>query len=282
MGGVPRALTELTRYLLELGAIVRGDDDKSWTFDTAQLQGAALPDDLGGVVTERLRVMAAGERDLLEKAAACGEAFWLDAVVMLVRAAAVYTAGGSADPDGPTLGEVAAAGDRTRAEVEAALAELGRRALVVEQPHSTIPGEREYRFAYPPWWEVVYGGIAGDARSRYHKLVAQWLELRPTGRGEEEQEEIGRHLERAGDGDGASLRYRRAAEVARGRYYYERSVGLFQRAIACLSDGDLSSRIQLWHDLGSVHQMRGENEEALRAFERMLRLAWVVASRTKA
>jgi tetratricopeptide (TPR) repeat protein len=280
MGGVPRALTELVRFLIELGAITREGD--SWKFDAAQLQDATLPDDLGGVVAARLRVMAAGERDLLEKAAACGEAFWLDAVVMLVRAAAVYSADGSADPDGPTLGEVAAAGDRTRAEVEAALAELGRRGLVVEHAHSTIPGEREYRFAYPPWWEVVYDGIDLAARCRYHKLVAQWLELRPTGRGEEEQEEIGRHLERAGDGDGAALRYRRAGDAARARYFNDKAVRLYDSALNCLGQGDLASRIHLWHDLGSVFQLKGEFDSALTAFERMLRLAWVVASRTKA
>ncbi len=285
MGGVPRALTELTRYLIELGAIVQrpaNTGGESWGFDNERLRGAALPDDLGGVVAARLRVMAAGERDLLEKAAACGEAFWLDAVVMLVRAAAVYTAGGSADPDGPTLGEVAAAGDRTRAEVEAALAELGRRGLVVEQSHASIPGEREYRFAYPPWWDVVYDGIDGAARSRYHKLVAQWLELRPTGRGEAEQEEIGRHLERAGDGDGAALRYRRAGDAARARYFNDKAVRLYDAALNCLGQGDLASRIHLWHDLGSVFQLKGEFDSALSAFERMLRLAWVVASRTKA
>jgi tetratricopeptide (TPR) repeat protein len=280
MGGVPRALTELVRYLIELGAIVH--EAGSWRFDAERLKGAALPDELGGAVAARLRVMAAGERDLLEKAAACGEAFWLDAVVMLVRAAAVYSEGGSADPDGPTLGEVAAAGDRTRAEVEAALAELGRRGLVVEQPHASIPGEREYRFAYPPWWEVAYDGIDGVARSRYHKLVAQWLELRPTGRGEEQQEEIGRHLERAGDGDGAALRYRRAGDAARARYFNDKAVRLYDAALNCLGQGDLASRIHLWHDLGSVFQLKGEFDSALNAFERMLRLAWVVASRTKA
>jgi tetratricopeptide (TPR) repeat protein len=279
MGGVPRALTELIRYVLELGAIVR--DGESWKFDSARLAGASLPDELEGVVAARLRVMAASERDLLEKAAACGEAFWLDAVVMLVRATALYTAGGH-DPDGPTLGEVAAAGDRTRAEVEAALAELGRRGLCSEQSHSSIPGEREYRFAYPPWWEVVYDGIDGAARSRYHRLVAQWLELRPTGRGEEEQEEIGRHLERAGDGDGAAVRYRRAADAARARYYNDKAVRLYDSALRCLGQGDLASRIHLWHDLGSVFHLKGEFDSALRAFERMLRLAWVVASRTKA
>lgn len=285
MGGVPRALTELTRYLIELGAIVHHPgqpDGDAWKFDPERLVGATLPDDLGGVVAARLRVMAAGERDLLEKAAACGEAFWLDAVVMLVRAAAIYSDDGRGDPDGPTLGEVAAAGDRTRAEVEGALAELGRRGLAVEQPHSSIPGEREYRFAYPPWWDVVYDGIDGVARSRYHRLVAQWLELRPTGRGEEEQEEIGRHLERAGDGDGAALRYRRAGDAARSRFFNDKAVRLYDAALACLGPGDLASRIHLWHDLGSVFQLKGEYDSALSAFERMLRLAWVVASRTKA
>jgi len=38
----------------------------------------------------------------------------------------------------------------------------------------------------------------------------------------------------------------------------------------------------LWHDLGSVFALKGEHDSALGAFERMLRLAWVVASRTKA
>jgi tetratricopeptide (TPR) repeat protein len=278
--GVPRALTELVRLLIEVGAIV--EDHGKFRFDPVATADAPLPDDLAGIVAERLRVMATGERDLLEKAAACGEAFWLDAVVALVRAAALYPESGRGDPDGPTLGEVAAAGDRTRAEVEAALAELSRRGLVVAQPHATIPGEREWRFAYPPWWDVVYDGIAENARSRYHRLIAQWLELRPTGRGEEEQEEIGRHLERAGDGDGAALRYRRAGDAARARFFNDKAVRLYDAALACLKPDDLASRIHLWHDLGSVSHLKGELDAALSAFERMLRLAWVVASRTKA
>jgi tetratricopeptide (TPR) repeat protein len=277
MGGSPRALLELSRYLVEVGALTRGPTP----FDRTRLAGP-LPASLEELLAARLANMEAHQRDLLEKAAACGEKFWLDALVALVRAAATTMSEGHGDPDGPTLGEIVTAGDRTRTEVAAALTTLERRGLVVGSPHSSIPGEREYHFAYPPWWEVVYDGIDTASRRRYHKLIAQWLELRPEGRGEEEQEEIGRHLERAGDGDGASLRYRRAAEGARGRYYHDKSVRLFQQAISCLGQGDLANRIQLWHDLGSVYQMRGDHEQALAAFERMLRLAWVVASRTKA
>jgi tetratricopeptide (TPR) repeat protein len=281
MGGVPRALVELVRYLLATGAITNGGAG-GWRLDRAALGQTALPDSLEAILAARLRVMEAGERDLLEKAAACGEAFWLDAVVMLVRSAAVDPVRGRGDPDGPTLGEIAAAGDRTRAEVEATIKVFERRGLVVEQPASTIPGEREYRFAYPPWWDVIYDGLDAEARRRYHRLVAQWLELRPEGRGEEAQEDIGRHLERSGDGDGAALRYRRAADAARLRYHNDRAVRLYAAALGCLGTGDLASRIHLWHDLGSVFALKGEFDSALGAFERMLRLAWVVASRTKA
>ena len=284
LGGTPRALVELVRYLLEVGVIADEKGEGKWRFEGARVP--PLPDSLEGIVSARLRAMEAAERNLLEKAAACGEAFWLDALVCLVRASAVLPSGGPlsgrGDPDGPTLGEIAAAGDRTRHEVEAQLKVLERRGLLVEQPHASIPGEKEYRFAYPPWWDVIYEGIDADARRRYHRLVAQWLELRPEGRGEEQQEEIGRHLERAGDGEGAALRYRRAADAARQRFFNDKATRLYAAALECIGKHDLASRIHLWHDLGSVFQLKGEHDSALSAFERMLRLAWVVASRTKA
>ena len=276
MGGSPRALFELVRYLIETHCIARGGD--GWMWNRVRLLTTPLPSKLEELLAKRLATMEPAERDLLDKAAACGERFWIDALVALIRGAALTTG----DADGPSLGEIAGAGDRTRTEVAAALSALERRGLLSEMRHSTIPGEREYRFAYPPWWEVIYEAVGEDARRRYHKLIAQWLELRPEGRGEAEQEEIGRHLERAGDADGASLRYRRAAEAARARYFNDKAVRLFAQAIRCLGPGDLANRIQLWHDLGSVHELRGEHERALNAFERMLRLAWVAASRTKA
>jgi tetratricopeptide (TPR) repeat protein len=166
--------------------------------------------------------------------------------------------------------------------VAQSLARLVEREWIVDQTESTIPGEREYRFAYPPLWDVVYEGIDGASRRSYHRLVAQWLELRPEGRGAEAQEEIGRHLERAGDGDGAAACYRRAADAARQQYNNEKAIRLYALALACLRDGNIAARIHLWHDLGSVYELKGDTESALGAFERMLRLTWVVSSRTKA
>jgi tetratricopeptide (TPR) repeat protein len=280
LGGVPRAIVELVRFLAEAGLLAEDPNDKKhYTLDRVRLRALSLPDTLEGILEARLKAMPAAERDLLEKAAACGEVFWTDAVVALVRAAALH---GAEAAEGPTLGEIAQAGDRARHEIDAAMAELARRGLVREQSHSSIPGERQYHFAYPPWWDVVYAGIDETARRRYHRLIAQWLELRPEGRGEDAQEEIGRHLERAGDGDGAALRYRRAGDAARTHFFNDKAIRLYAAAIDCLGPADLASRIHLWHDLGSVYQLKGAHDEALAAFERMLRMAWVVASRTKA
>lgn len=279
LGGMPRTLFELVRLLLEAEVITRtGPGPTDFSLDAQRLAKLELPRQHEDILTARLELMAPAERDLLEKAAVVGEVFWLDAVVALVRVAALE--GG--DPDGPTLGEIAAAGDKTRLAVAQTLAKLVEREWIVDVPESTIPGEREYRFAYPPLWDVVYEGIDEARRRRYHKLVAQWIELRPEGRGEESQEEVGRHLERAGEGDAAASRYRRAADAARARYYNEKAIRLYAQALACLGEGDLAARIHLWHDLGSVYELKGDFEAALGAFERMLRLTWVVSARSKA
>jgi predicted ATPase len=174
LGGMPRTLFEFVRLLLEAEVIVRGTPLRSdgglgarWSIDAERLARLRLPEHHEEILNQRLRQMAPAERDLLEKAAVCGERFWLDAVVALVRVAALD----GADPDGPTLGEIAAAGDRTRLAVAQTLARLVEREWLVESPDSQILGEREYVFAYPPLWDVVYEGIDEASRRRYHRLT---------------------------------------------------------------------------------------------------------------
>lgn len=296
LGGMPRTLIELVRYLVEAEVIASGGPlaappppppgavDKppsappmAWTLDRVRLSRLRLPEKHEEILAQRLGQMPAEERHLLEKAAACGEMFWLDAVVALGRASQP-----GMDPDGPSLAEIAAAGDRSRQHAADVLARLAQREWILESQGSQVPGEREFRFAYPPLRDVVYEGIEKNARQRYHRLVAQWVELGPEGRREGEQEEIGRHLELAGDGEAAALRYRRAADAARARYFNDKAIRLYAHTLACLGEGDIAARIHLWHDLGSVYELKGDFEAALGAFERMLRLTWVVASRVKA
>ncbi|MCA9673201.1 MAG: tetratricopeptide repeat protein [Myxococcales bacterium] len=275
--GSPRAIYEFVRYLLETTVLAR-DAEGNWRVDETRLRVMDLPRSHEEILRQRLRNLPSSERAVLEKAAVVGEVFWLDAVVALSRAATVS----SKDPDGPTLEEIAASGDRIRTQVGEALVSLAQRGLVRATQPSSITGEREYRFAYAPIWDLAYELVDTQTKRYHHRLAAQWLELRPEGRAERQQEQVGHHLQRAGDGRGAASRYRRAADSARARYFNHKAIRLYKRSLSCMADADLAARIHIWHDLGSVYQLKGDFDGALDAFERMVRLGWVVASRPKA
>lgn len=277
LGGSPRAIHELIRLLLESDILVRSGP-MAWTVDSARLAATRLPTSYEELVVRRLEVMDPAERKLLAKAAVIGETFWLDAVVALVRADAVT----AEQPDGPPLTDMATSASRSRAAVYAAVGRLIDREWLIPVAESSVPGEREYRFAYPHLWATVSARISDDERHRYHRTAAKWLELRPEGRAPTAQEDIARHLELAGMSEAAAMRYRRAADAARQSYFNDRAIRLYQRALACLGAGDLAARIHIWHDLGSIYELKGDFDAALDAFERMLRLAWVVAARSKA
>ncbi|NVB81368.1 MAG: tetratricopeptide repeat protein [Kofleriaceae bacterium] len=275
LGGSPRAIHELVRLLLESDVIAR--EGYLWRLDAEKLAAMTLPKTYEELVAARMRVMEATERRVLEMAAVVGETSWLDAIIALERSNQPIR-----DPDGPTLAQIAASGDHSRVSVVAAIGKLVEREWIVEVPQSSVTGERELRFAYPNLWSIVYKSIDEGRRRSYHAVVARWLELHPEGRTPSVQEEVGRHLALAGHPRDAATCYRRAAEAARAQFANDRAIRLFDRALACIGDHDHSTRIYLWHDLGSVYELIGDFEAALGAFERMLRLSWVAASKTKA
>jgi tetratricopeptide (TPR) repeat protein len=275
MGGSPRAIHELVRLLLESDVIVR--EGVMWRVDAERMASFELPRTYEQLVAARMRVMEPAERRVLEMAATVGETSWLDAIIALERGSAGIT-----DPDGPTLAQIAASGDHSRQLVVAAVGKLVEREWLVEVPQSSVAGERELRFAYPNLWQIVYMGTEEARRRAYHGMVARWLELHPEGRSPAAQEQVGRHLALAGEAREAATRYRRSAEAARAEFQNERAIRLYDRALACIGDHDVAARIHLWHDLGSIYELIGDFEAALGAFERMLRLSWVAASRTKA
>jgi tetratricopeptide (TPR) repeat protein len=272
LGGSPRALHELVHWLLEAGCIVRGLG-MTWTIEPGRLASTVLPATREALVAARLAVMDASERRTLEIAAAIGDTLWQGAVLAAHRAAAA-----GIDPDGPPLDAIATAGDDG---VAARLSALAERGWLLVAPTSRLPGERELRFAYPDLREAVSRATDDAARRRDHAAAARWLELLPDGGSGDAQETIARHLELAGQATAAAGRYQRAADAARAAFRNERAVALYQRALACVGDADVVTRLRLWHDLGSVHELTGDFDAALAAFERVQRLAWVVASRTQ-
>jgi predicted ATPase len=271
----PRTIEELVRYLLEVDILK--SDDEGWHLDRDLLAALEIPTSHEDIVEERLRSLDPSDLEVLEKAAICGETFWLDLVVALYRVATLEKGG----PDGPDLDAIAASGDRNQTSVMEALRRHVSRGFLLERRNTQIQGEKEFRFAYPPIWRLVYDKVDDDRLAYHHRLVAQWLELRPEGRSGSHQEEVGRHLELAEEKAAAAQRYRRAADMARASYFNEKAVGLYRQALDCIGETNISTRIHLWHDLGSVYELQGDYEKALEAFEKMLRLGWVMASRAK-
>jgi len=275
MTGSPRAIYELVRLLLETNCIVR--DAMGWRIDHPALAALALPRTYEDLVEARLGAMDPRDRRILEMGATVGDTSWLDAILALER-----HAHGDSDPDGPTLAQIAGSADRSRLGVVTAIGRLVEHGWLVEVPQSSVSGERELRFASSRLWSLVYHGIAEPTRCGYHAVVARWLELHPEGQSPAAQEEVARHLALAGDGREAAVRYRRAGEAARAAYENQRAIELYDRALACLGSHDLGARLQLWHELASVYELIGDFDAALGAFERMLRLSWVAASKTTA
>jgi len=271
----PRLVGEMMRLLLEAG-VVDADTDP-WGTDLELMSDLIVPATHEGIISKRLESLAEGDRLVLEKCAACGEVFWLEAVVALIRSGSIA----SGEPDGPNLDVIADTGERTHQSVAEALARHQTRGFIVESEISQIRGQREYRFAYPPIWNLVYERIDAVDRCHYHQVIAQWLELRPEGGNAENQEEVARHLELAGDGSAAAQRYRRAADLARVMHLNDKAIRLYRQALACLAEQDVGTRMYLWHDMGSVYALRGDYDDALAAFEKMLRLSWVMNSRSK-
>ncbi|HEX7841750.1 MAG TPA: AAA family ATPase, partial [Kofleriaceae bacterium] len=209
MNGSPRAIYELMRLLLETGCITR--EDHAWRIDHKALAGLALPRAYDDVVAARLRVLDPMERRILEMAATVGDTSWFDAILALERHGQL-----GADPDGPTLNQIAGSDDQSRQAVIKAIGRLVEYGWLIEVPASSIAGERELRFASANLWSIVYHGIPDAVRCAYHAVMARWLELHPEGLSPSAQEEVARHLVLAGDAREAAHRFRRAAEAARG------------------------------------------------------------------
>ena len=300
--GSPRAVVELVRLLVEIGALswvpasdpMAAEDDQPLVpeWDSERLDKGELPASFAGLVHARLQAMAAAPRAILEQAAIVGEHFYLGAVRMLARCDATRLgveltaeprepsesaesaesaesiepteltesaeSAEPSDPDGPPLDEVIEASERADEEDEL-LALLQSQGVVLLLPSSQLRGEREYRFAYPPWQETIYRSIPPAKRRRYHHLVAQWLQLCPERDRQEVQEAIGRHLERASRGPDAARHYRRSAELATARGAYNRAPRLLLRALAKEPAARHRSAAEFSFDLRQVMQELGVN-----------------------
>ncbi len=263
--GNPFQLEQIIQLQIQRGAIERRDN--GWVIFSDRLVDVRIPSTLRDVVRARLGGLGAPDRSLLEKAAACGDVFWSGCVEMLRRV-----------DEGHVWDEADRYWSTTRRseELNQALTELRRREIVLRAAESTFPHTREFSFKHSVERELLYEGIEGPRRQRYHRLIAQWLEAHGAERSAELIERVAVHWERGSNFRKAANYYVQAADLALAAHLNQKAAAFFGKALECLSEDDAMSRAEVFHKLGRVHMLQGDHAEALGHFQEMLRLAWLL------
>jgi class 3 adenylate cyclase/tetratricopeptide (TPR) repeat protein len=161
--GMPLYAHEYGRMLVERGTLRQADH--TWIMESSD--DLPMPESVHAVIANRIDLLDAGERAVLQAASVVGARFWPGAV-----AAALGT---SVDA------------------VERALRTLAQRDLIREQPDSSMADEPEYRFRHVLVSDVCYERLPRAERIARHVRTADWLDSRVDSRGTELAEVVANH-----------------------------------------------------------------------------------------
>ncbi|WP_432829536.1 adenylate/guanylate cyclase domain-containing protein [Dactylosporangium sp. CA-092794] len=139
--GNPLYALEYTRMLAEQGNLRATD---------ALGRKLPMPDSVHAVIANRVDLLDAADRAVLQAAAVVGMNFW--------------------------PGAVAAAMSRPADGIERSLRRLEQRDLIHEQAASTMEGQTEYRFGHVLVRDVCYQRLPRTERVARHELTAEWLD----------------------------------------------------------------------------------------------------------
>jgi tetratricopeptide (TPR) repeat protein len=128
---------------------------------------AGLPDSVLGIVTARVDLLPATEKELLRDAAVMGGVVWSDGL--------------------------RAVSERPDEEVERLLRSLGRKEFLRRERHSAVAGATQHAFVHTLVRDAVYAQLARPDRVDRHLRVARWIESLPDDRREDRAELLAHH-----------------------------------------------------------------------------------------
>ncbi len=204
------------------------------------------------MVQARLEAMETEARRVLRAASVFGEVFWAGGVEAVIGAA--------------------------RGGVEAWLAALVAREVLVRRGDGRVRGEIEYGFRHALVRDAAYAMLTPDDRALGHRLAGQWLE----GKGDRDPVRLADHWERGAVPARAAAWWRRAAERALAASDLDGVLEHARRAIGCGATGALLGAVRAL--AAEAHDWRGEFAEAERAARDAMRwlgkddLAWFTAA----
>lgn len=266
-GGSPYLLEQMVRAYFEAGVLRVGEDGR-WEADVSRLDDAQLPLTVDQAISARISSLTPTERELLERASTMGGVFWLGALVAVSRV----------DAKAP---ELWGGHESVVAHLEETLSSLAERDYVLPMPDSAIAGEREFAFKHNLEREMLHRLTNRTQMRRYHRVVAEWLDLKLSVRGEEQLELLAHHYEEGGLEQRAALLYLDAADRARTRYANAKAAEGYARGLDLLGEGRLRRRVDALHGYGDVLQLAGRNDDALLAFRELLEHAFRLDQKSK-
>jgi DNA-binding SARP family transcriptional activator len=253
--GNPFFLEEIVLRLVDSAAIVPTGDGWRTTAEAARI---TIPDTVHGVLAARIDALPADEKRVLQEAAVIGRVFWPEPLARAVAAV----------------------------DVDAALARLEERALVVEVTSSSLRGHAEYQFKHALLRDVAYAALPKARRARAHAEHAEWIE--ELGRRDELLELIAHHYRSAIVGDDADLAWAdrpaeqaalrerafeallEAGDAARRRFAIAKALELHGEALSLAAD-DVAHAGAL-AAIGDDHEAAYHGDEAWAAYQPALDL----------
>jgi len=160
--GNPFFLEEVLQHLLDEGRLER---DGERLRVRGQISTLEIPDNVQGVLLARIDLLSPEEKEIGQRAAVVGRAFWEGVISRL-----------SPTPALPQL-----------------LGELERRSFILERPGSSISGEIEYAFTHILIRDVAYQTMPRKLRGLTHEGVAAWIEDATGARRDEFAELLAHH-----------------------------------------------------------------------------------------
>lgn len=251
-GGNPFYIEELIKVLIEDDLLLTGES--TWYLRSFEPHRLRVPATLTGLLQARLDRLPEFERIALQQAAVIGVEFSDSAIRQLNQAAR--------RPLSPE-------------QIEEVLQVLERRDMIQHVPSQLYAGSRMYRFNHAVLREVTYESVLLRDRAAYHHQVAHWFQAQTGIRMADYASLIAHHFELAGEYGDAAAMYEVAARRAEDQIKLSSAIDYYQRALTLIRQVPhyVEPRLTILADLGRLYRLEGRLQEALRAFQELLRTA---------
>jgi eukaryotic-like serine/threonine-protein kinase len=232
--GNPFFLGEIVRLLLAEGRLAQ--------LGTRGLRGFRIPDGVRAAILRRVELVSPLTRTILVQASAIGREFGLS---LLRKVSSI-----------------------TNAELESALDDAARAALIVHAPDS-----ERYKFVHTLIPETLYDGLSRPARRELHQRIADEIEALYSPDLEPHLSELAHHHASSipdGNLEKAHDYAARAAARAEKTFAYEEAARLYSlalRALESISHPDLRRRCELTLSLAGALYSSGEFDRSREQFE---------------